>query len=278
MARHRRSIETLLFVLSALVVLTHRGTEVTAHGPLDGPDRLPTKCEVCKYLTVELEHRLDETGRSKEQIELGQILDRGERKKKINYHTSELRLVEAMDDICERILEYNVHAERDGSNRYAKGMSETFQTLHGLVNKGVKVELGIPYDMWDTPSAEVTVMKKQCESMLESHEEEIENWYYNLQGEKSLLKHFCEDTVLGKKETECLTETWKGRKGDTGDPEDPDGTKKKKKKKKGKKKNKKTEESETQNATAESESEDDKPETSEKPPVEGGLKHDSGEL
>ena len=35
------------------------------------------------------------------------------------------------------------------------------ETLHGLVNKGVQVELGIPYDMWDEPSVEVTLMKKQ---------------------------------------------------------------------------------------------------------------------
>ena len=40
-----------------------------------------------------------------------------------------------MDDphICDKILQYNVHKERKGSNRFAKGMSETFETLHGLV-------------------------------------------------------------------------------------------------------------------------------------------------
>jgi len=47
----------------------------------------------------------------------------------------ELRLTEAIHEphICENILQYNVHAEREGSLRYAKGMSETMQTLHGLV-------------------------------------------------------------------------------------------------------------------------------------------------
>lgn len=47
----------------------------------------------------------------------------------------ELRLTEALHEphICENILNYNVHAERKGSLRYAKGMSETMQTLHGLV-------------------------------------------------------------------------------------------------------------------------------------------------
>lgn len=39
-------------------------------------------------------------------------------------------------------------------------MSETMGTLHGLVDKGVKVELGIPLEMWDEPSAAVTKMKQ----------------------------------------------------------------------------------------------------------------------
>ena len=32
----------------------------------------------------------------------------------------ETRLTEAVDNICERILQYSVHAERPGSLRYAK--------------------------------------------------------------------------------------------------------------------------------------------------------------
>lgn len=45
----------------------------------------------------------------------------------------ELRLVESLDGICERILKYNIHKERKDSTRFAKGMSQTFDTLHGLV-------------------------------------------------------------------------------------------------------------------------------------------------
>ena len=53
----------------------------------------------------------------------------------------ELRLTEAIHEphICENILQYNVHAERKGSLRYAKGMSETMQTLHGLVSVSLHV-------------------------------------------------------------------------------------------------------------------------------------------
>lgn len=45
----------------------------------------------------------------------------------------ELRLVESMENICERILQYNIHKERTDSTRFAKGMSQTFKTLHELV-------------------------------------------------------------------------------------------------------------------------------------------------
>lgn len=34
-------------------------------------------------------------------------------------------------------------------------------TLRGLVQKGVKVDLGIPLELWDEPSVEVTFLKKQ---------------------------------------------------------------------------------------------------------------------
>ena len=47
----------------------------------------------------------------------------------------ELRLIEAVTNphVCEKILEYNIHAERKGSLRFAKGRSETMETLEGLV-------------------------------------------------------------------------------------------------------------------------------------------------
>lgn len=74
---------------------------------------------------------------------------------------SELRLIESLEAVCDELLSYNVHKERTDSTRFAKGMSTTFRTLHGLVEKGVKVDLGIPEDLWDKPSAEVTYLKTQ---------------------------------------------------------------------------------------------------------------------
>lgn len=47
-----------------------------------------------------------------------------------------------------------------------QGMSETFETLHNLVHKGVKVVMDIPYELWNETSAEVADLKKQVPSLL----------------------------------------------------------------------------------------------------------------
>ncbi|XP_028330711.1 protein canopy 4 [Gouania willdenowi] len=186
-------------------------------------DRLPNKCEVCKFLTVELQEALERTGRSKEVLEVGEVLDTGKRRRKIKYNTSETRLTEAVDNICEGILQYSVHAERPGSLRYAKGTSQTMTTLKNLVGKGVKVDLGMPYELWDEPSAEVTDMKKQCETMLEQYEDVVEDWYFHHQDQR-LENFLCEKHILKTSEQECLKEVWKGDMGTKGGAEQEEKT------------------------------------------------------
>ncbi|XP_003492626.1 protein canopy 4 [Bombus impatiens] len=179
------------------------------------------KCEVCKVVAIELEAKLDETGKSHDVLEIGYSVDDVSPKRKKEYKKSELRLVESMENLCERILEYNIHKERTDSTRFAKGMSQTFKTLHGLAHKGVKVDLGIPYELWDKPSVEITTLKSQCEDLIENHESDIEDWYHNYQGKVPLTRFLCSERVLKDNDDSCLKE-----KGDTS------GEVKKKKKKK----------------------------------------------
>ena len=108
-----------------------------------------------------LKAKLSESEKSHAVVETGYSHTKD--KKKTKYVTSELRLIETMEGICDRILEYNIHKERKDSTRFAKGQSETFSTLEGLVAKGVKVDIGIPHELWNKPSAEVTQLKTQCE-------------------------------------------------------------------------------------------------------------------
>lgn len=175
-----------------------------------------SRCEVCKILATELQGRLEETGKVHDVIEIGYSLDDVQPKKKTKYQKSELRLIESLEGVCEKILEYNIHKERKDSTRFAKGMSQTFKTLHGLVDKGVKVDLGIPYELWDKPSAEITHMKTQCESLLEENENAIEEWYWNHQGDIELRKHLCTEHALRGYDTSCLYEELSTEKGEKG--------------------------------------------------------------
>ncbi|XP_066215481.1 protein canopy homolog 3 isoform X1 [Saccopteryx leptura] len=175
--------------------------------------RLPSKCEVCKYVAVELKSAFEETGKTKEVIDTGYgILDR--KASGVKYTKSDLRLIEVTETICKRLLDYSLHKERTGSNRFAKGMSETFETLHNLVHKGVKVVMDIPYELWNETSAEVADLKKQCDVLVEEFEEVIEDWYRNHQ-EEDLTQFLCANHVLKGKDTSCLAERWSGKKGDT---------------------------------------------------------------
>lgn len=42
----------------------------------------------------------------------------------------------------------------------------------------LQVELGMPYEMWDTPSVEVVTLKQNCETLLERYENDLEQWYH----------------------------------------------------------------------------------------------------
>jgi hypothetical protein len=50
----------------------------------------------------------------------------------ISFICRETRLIETLENVCERFLHYNVHAERPGSLRYARGRSQTMETLWNL--------------------------------------------------------------------------------------------------------------------------------------------------
>ncbi|XP_047537098.1 protein canopy 4 [Vanessa atalanta] len=205
----------LIFISCFIVALSNTNVEVKNEEDLGV--KYANRCEVCKILATELQSRLEETGKIHDVLEIGYSLDDVQPKKRTKYQKSELRLIESLEGVCEKILEYNIHKERQDSTRFAKGMSQTFKTLHGLVDKGVKVDLGIPLELWDKPSAEITHMKTQCESLLEENESEIEDWYWNLQGKIDLKHHLCTNHALKNIDNSCLFEDIKG---DTGEKDE----------------------------------------------------------
>lgn len=211
------------------VVLMTSVSEAAKKGDDEEWVHLPNKCEVCKFVSIEMKSAFDETGKTKEVIDTNYRFLDSKGAPPIKYVKSDIRFIEVVENVCQRLMEYNLHKERTGSNRFAKGMSETFSTLHGLVNKGVKVVMDIPYELWNETSAEVADLKKQCDVMVEQYEEVIEDWYKGHQ-EEDLTTYLCEKHVLKGQDTACLNEKWAGRKGDAAAIGEE-----KKKKKKGKK-------------------------------------------
>ncbi|KAJ0006113.1 hypothetical protein NQD34_013386 [Periophthalmus magnuspinnatus] len=199
----------------------------------DGGDdewvHLPNKCEVCKFVSIEMKSAFEETGKTKEVIDRNYRFIDGKGAAPIKYVKSDLRFIEVVENVCQRLLEYNLHKERSGSNRFAKGMSETFSTLHGLVNKGVNVVMDIPYELWNETSAEVADLKKQCDVLVEQYEEVIEDWYKGDQSE-DLTTYLCAKHVLKGQDAAVVEE-----KGERAAIAEDKKLKKNKKKKKGKK-------------------------------------------
>ncbi|KAK9525033.1 hypothetical protein VZT92_017383 [Zoarces viviparus] len=193
---------------------------------------LPNKCEVCKFVSIEMKSAFDETGKTKEVIGRNYRFIDSKGAPPIKYVKSDLRFIEVIENVCQRLLTYNLHKERSGSNRFAKGMSETFSTLHGLVNKGVNVVMDIPFELWNETSAEVADLKKQCDVMIEKYEDVIEDWYKGSQ-EEDLTTYLCEKHVLKGQDRACLNEEWSPKKKGDQAAIAEDKKKKKKKKKKG---------------------------------------------
>lgn len=60
-------------------------------------------------------------------------VSRGLQSQQFSTFCRELRLLEVLEDVCDGILGYSIHKERTDSTRFAKGRSQTFETLHNLV-------------------------------------------------------------------------------------------------------------------------------------------------
>uniref|UniRef100_A0A1I7XGW4 DUF3456 domain-containing protein n=1 Tax=Heterorhabditis bacteriophora TaxID=37862 RepID=A0A1I7XGW4_HETBA len=114
----------------------------------------PSMCEVCALLAREMHSSV-----------------------KGIHSKTEIAFIELTEGICSTMLSYKIHNDRTGLARFSKEESQTMKTLKQLKKRGVKVNLGVPYDMWDQPAAEVTYLKQLCEYIMSEYEDEIEQWF-----------------------------------------------------------------------------------------------------
>jgi len=166
----------------------------------------PTKCQVCRVLVTELMIELNKTANVKDTLHLTNRLDGDETEdsqKAINYQRSEIRLMESLEHVCKNTRNYKAIAGPDFP--YLKGVKSMFQTeLENMMGKsGLKLQLDAPKDIVDDPTLEVKRLEAFCNQMIETNEEDIEDWYMNHQ-EKDPIDYVCKTRILKEKDTECL--------------------------------------------------------------------------
>ncbi|VDL98561.1 unnamed protein product [Schistocephalus solidus] len=166
-----------LVSISAILVFGGNFCEASLKAVTEEDDygvKPPTACEVCKIFANEFMDRFKETS------SFGLI--------NIDYG---LRLTEILQEpsLCDRMLQYRVHKERTDSTRFEKRVPQTFEVLKE--DRGVDVKTDVPYQLWDSPSAEITLLQKSCLIILEEYEEVIEDWFYHHQLEEPFDIFLC---------------------------------------------------------------------------------------
>ncbi|PIC21605.1 hypothetical protein B9Z55_026379 [Caenorhabditis nigoni] len=163
---------------------------------------MPTKCEICALVSIEFEQQSAKVHNSYEntffvsQIVLMSIL--------FQRLTSEF--ADLTEKICEGFNEFKIHKEKSGLERFSRAPSKTMETLKEMRNKGVKVELGMPYEMWDQPPAEIIALRQGCESILEDYEDLIEEWFLQKLHLKHLLNQLCSQNYIKRGDRSCYAD------------------------------------------------------------------------
>ncbi|ULT85070.1 hypothetical protein L3Y34_013632 [Caenorhabditis briggsae] len=144
---------------------------------------MPTKCEICALVSMEFDHQSAKVH---------------------NRLTSEF--ADLTEKICEGFNEFKIHKEKSGLERFSRAPSKTIEALKEMRNKGVKVELGMPYEMWDQPPAEIIALRQGCESILEDYEDLIEEWFLQKLHLKHLLNQLCSQNYIKRGDRSCYAD------------------------------------------------------------------------
>ncbi|KAI1724469.1 ATP dependent DNA ligase domain-containing protein [Ditylenchus destructor] len=176
---HFMEMHLLLFMLVSFDVSLsedHSGDELAIY--------LPTKCESCALFAKELDDAV---------LKLP----------KMAKDESEAWLIEEFEHVCGRMLDYRLHKDKIGLDRFSKQISKTAKTLKELAERGVEITMDVSMDLLDQPSVESGKLKEDCEWMLEQFESEIEKWFFNERKLRSLNEYLCHGP-LAEYDPTCL--------------------------------------------------------------------------
>ncbi|XP_065840066.1 protein canopy 4-like [Oscarella lobularis] len=172
-----------------------------------------TKCEVCRLVSMELERQLDKTAKSGAVIGTGHRLDskgNWESNKRIKYKNSEVRLMDALEGVCEQMYSYEIQEEDKAAFRYARrrNLEALKDFLSGMGDMMSRVQkLGIPTDMHSMidPNGDLRKLKLKCDSFIEDYEDDITDWYKEHQEMAALTQFLCVERAVKENHT-CLAQ------------------------------------------------------------------------
>ncbi|CEF69490.1 Protein canopy homolog 4 [Strongyloides ratti] len=122
-------------------------------------ESLPSKCESCAIIAREFKDEL---------FKIKNL------PKTISRNKAEELFLELNEIVCKNMLSYRLDPTRDsGIDRFFKGTPEALKQLKELRDKGVKITMDVPEDLWDKPGIESSLLKQHCESLLEEYEDII---------------------------------------------------------------------------------------------------------
>lgn len=127
-----------------------------------------------------------------------------EKRQAVGAKRSEIALIDALEQVCDITLQYNLHKDRIQGTRFDKKKTSFFQSMDELVGRGVKVDIGIPHELWGSPTAESRLLQLRCEQILEKYEKPITQWYFNEYGKTSLEDYLCKNLMLKEADQTCF--------------------------------------------------------------------------
>ncbi|KAL3081864.1 hypothetical protein niasHT_013429 [Heterodera trifolii] len=146
---------------------------------------MPSKCEACRLFAWELESNARR---------LSSKMPRDE---------AEAWLVEELEQLCPRMLDYRLHKDRQGLARFAKERTGTANAIKRLKERGVQVKLDVDDTLLDRPSVESAKLKEHCEWMVEEFEQDIDRWFINLRHRKTLEEFLCSGRLADEFDGTC---------------------------------------------------------------------------
>ncbi|OQV20383.1 hypothetical protein BV898_05670 [Hypsibius exemplaris] len=113
--------------------------------------------------------------------------------RKIDYSRSELRLIEVLDSVCDKVADYHVHS-KEGMQRYAK--QERIAVL-----KWISECLGELVEK--QPNKEIMALKRRCEALAEEYEDDLSRMVLSTT-RATIAGYFCRKNILKGEDQSCL--------------------------------------------------------------------------